>query len=251
MPRRYIYLFIAVMCLSVSVAHAQSGYFMHTLKKGETLSSLAQKYNTTAGDIMRLNKMHANSKLVYGSQIKIPGQPETVTQQPMPGTAVSDTALTYTTHTVTKGETLFSISKQYNVNCRFEKVTDSIGFTMKTSANTLKHYFRYGKLRFNIAGTEYQLFVYQSEDLMKTEQYKNYLFVPFTDLTTGDESYGSGRYLEFYINDIREKNLQLDFNKAYNPYCAYSPGFKCPVPPKENALNVAIRAGEKNFAKPH
>lgn len=116
MPRRYIYLFIAVMCLSVFVAHAQSGYFMHTLKKGETLSSLAKKYNTTAGDIMRLNKMHANSKLVYGSQIKIPGQAETLTQQPMPGTAVSDTALTYTTHTVTKGETLFSISKQYNVS---------------------------------------------------------------------------------------------------------------------------------------
>ncbi|HNJ28593.1 MAG TPA: DUF1684 domain-containing protein, partial [Ferruginibacter sp.] len=80
----------------------------------------------------------------------------------------------------------------------------------------------------------------------------DYLFVPFTDLTTGDESYGSGRYIEFYIQDIQgDGTLQLDFNKAYNPYCAYASGFKCPIPPRENALNVAIKAGEKNFAKPH
>lgn len=146
----------------------------------------------------------------------------------------------------------FPINRDYNVRCRFEKINDSTGFTMKTSANTLKHYYKYGKLRFRIAGTEHQLFVYQSKDLMQTTQYKDYLFVPFTDLTTGDESYGSGRYIEFYIQDIQgDGTLQLDFNKAYNPYCAYASGFKCPIPPRENALTVAIKAGEKNFAKPH
>lgn len=145
----------------------------------------------------------------------------------------------------------FPVSKTYNVNCRFEKITDSSGFTMKTSANTLKHYFKYGKLSFAIAGKEFQLFVYQGKDLMKTEQYKDYLFVPFTDLTTGDQSYGSGRYLEFYKQDIQNDRLQLDFNKAYNPYCAYSAGYKCPIPPKENTLPVAVKAGEMNFAKPH
>lgn len=145
----------------------------------------------------------------------------------------------------------FPVSKTYNVNCRFEKLSDTTGFTMKTSANTLKHYFRYGKLSFTIAGKEFRLFVYQSKDLMKTERYKDYLFVPFTDLTSGDQSYGSGRYLEFYIQDIKNNSLQLDFNKAYNPYCAYSPGYKCPIPPKENALPVAVKAGEMNFAKPH
>jgi uncharacterized protein (DUF1684 family) len=145
----------------------------------------------------------------------------------------------------------FPVNSLYNVNCRFEKITDSIGFSMKTSANTLKHYFRYGKLNFTIAGNDYHLFVYQSKDLMKTEEYKDYLFVPFTDLTTGDESYGSGRYLEFRIPDIKNNTLQLDFNKAYNPYCTYSPGYKCPIPPRENALTVAIKAGEMNFAKPH
>lgn len=145
----------------------------------------------------------------------------------------------------------FPVSKQYDVTCKFEKLADSVGFTMKTSANTLKQYFKYGKLSFAISGSEYHLFVYQSKDLMKTEKYKDYLFVPFTDLTTGDESYGSGRYIEFYIHDIKNNTLQLDFNKAYNPYCAYSPDYKCPIPPKENDLPVAIKAGEMNFGKPH
>ena len=145
----------------------------------------------------------------------------------------------------------FPVNSRYNVTCRFEKITDTVGFTMRTSANTLKHYFKYGRLGFFISDTEYHLFVYQSKDLMQTDKYKDYLFVPFTDLTTGDASYGSGRYIEFYIQDIKNNTLQLDFNKAYNPYCAYSAGYKCPIPPRENFLPVAIRAGEMNFAKPH
>jgi uncharacterized protein len=145
----------------------------------------------------------------------------------------------------------FPISSTYNVTCSFEKINDTIGFTLTTSANTLKHYFKYGRLDFMIAGEEYLLFIYQSKDLMQDEKYKDYLFVPFTDATTGDESYGSGRYLEFYKQDIKNNELQLDFNKAYNPYCAYSPNFKCPIPPKENRLPVAIKAGEMNFGKAH
>ncbi len=145
----------------------------------------------------------------------------------------------------------FPISQEYNVTGSFEKIADTIGFTMTTSANTLKHYFKYGRLDFLIDGKEYLLFVYQGKELMQDEKYKDYLFVPFTDLTTGDESYGSGRYLEFYKQDIQNNELQLDFNKAYNPYCAYSPNFKCPIPPKENRLPVAIKAGEMNFGKGH
>ena len=145
----------------------------------------------------------------------------------------------------------FRVSNVYNVTCSFEKITDTIGFTMTTSAKTLKHYYKYGRLDFKIADTNCHLFVYQSKDLMQVEKYKNYLFVPFTDATTGDESYGSGRYLEFFKQDIQNNTLQLDFNKAYNPYCAYSPNYKCPIPPKENFLPVAIKAGEMNFSKAH
>lgn len=145
----------------------------------------------------------------------------------------------------------FPISKAYDVSCNFEKIMDTVGFTMTTSANTLKQYYKYGRLDFIINGEECLLFVYQSKDLMQLEQYKDYLFVPFTDATTGDESYGSGRYFEFYKKDIQNNMVELDFNKAYNPYCAYSAGYKCPVPPKENRLRIAIKAGEMNFRKSH
>ena len=145
----------------------------------------------------------------------------------------------------------FPIEKSYQVRCQFEKEMDTIGFTMKTSANTLQHYFKYGRLDFYLSGIACHLYVYQSQDLMKQSKYKEYLFVPFTDSTTGNESYGSGRYLEFNIPEIKNNLLLLDFNKAYNPYCAYANGFHCPLPPRENHLPVYVRAGEKSFGKEH
>jgi uncharacterized protein (DUF1684 family) len=86
---------------------------------------------------------------------------------------------------------------------------------------------------------------------MKNPTYKNYLFVPFKDLSSGKETYGGGRYLDFETTAIKEDLVILDFNKAYNPYCAFSSGFSCPIPPKENHLNVRVEAGEKNFKKSH
>ena len=145
----------------------------------------------------------------------------------------------------------FPINKAYNVSAYFERIFDSVGFTMNTSAGTVKYFYKYGRLDFMIDGKECLLYVYQGKDLMQTEQYKDYLFVPFTDATTGNESYGSGRYLEFYKKDIENNLLQIDFNKAYNPYCAYATGFKCPIPPRENRLTISIRAGEMNFGKTH
>ncbi len=72
-------------------------------------------------------------------------------------------------------------------------------------------------------------------------------FLPFGDLTNGDSSYGTGRYLNVKVSE--NKLIELDFNKAYNPYCAYNDNFSCPIPPKENRLNVKIEAGEKTFFK--
>ena len=84
------------------------------------------------------------------------------------------------------------------------------------------------------------------------EKYRDYLFIPFTDLTSGNESYAGGRYFDFKSSDILDNKFELDFNKAYNPYCAYiSNRYSCPIPPKENNLSVAIRAGEKEFGKKH
>jgi len=76
------------------------------------------------------------------------------------------------------------------------------------------------------------------------------LFIPFADVTSGDETYGTGRYIDISTKDIINNTVVIDFNKAYNPYCAYSNGYNCPIPPAENYLAVAIKAGERSFAKP-
>lgn len=143
----------------------------------------------------------------------------------------------------------FEVDSQYVIKAFFEKLNDSIGFNMKTSGAVTKHYYKYGRLSFIFHDSLLHLTIYQSKDLMTNEQYKDYLMIAFSDLTTGDESYGSGRYLDFNMSDIQNNGLTIDFNKAYNPYCAYATGFNCPLPPKENNLPVAIMAGEKAFAK--
>ena len=160
-----------------------------------------------------------------------------------------------TTHEVVKGKDkqffrFYTIDSSYKVNAVFEKIQDTIGFTMKTSAGTTQHYFKYGKAIFNLQGSAYQLFIYQSKALRYTS-YKDYLFIPFTDLTTGDQTYGSGRYIDLLIPEIKNNRILVDFNKAYNPYCAYAAGYHCPIPPKENYLPIEVNAGEKVYAKPH
>jgi uncharacterized protein len=143
----------------------------------------------------------------------------------------------------------FNVDSLYHIKASFERISDSIGFTMKTSGAVTKHYYRYGKISFILRDSLLHLTMYQSKDLMTNDQYKDYLMIAFTDLTTGDESYGSGRYLDFMIADIQNNSLTIDFNKAYNPYCAYATGFNCPLPPKENNLGASIMAGEKAFGK--
>jgi len=77
--------------------------------------------------------------------------------------------------------------------------------------------------------------------------YKNHIFIPFTDLTNGEETYGGGRYIDATIP--KGKSITLDFNYSYNPYCHYTEGYNCPIPPKENFLDIKIKAGEKIWKK--
>jgi uncharacterized protein (DUF1684 family) len=104
-------------------------------------------------------------------------------------------------------------------------------------------------LTFRVHDTALHLFVYQLQFLLGKEDTKNDLFVGFTDLTSAADTYGGGRYIDCVIGDIHDGVMVLDFNKAYNPYCAYTTGYNCPIPPKENDLPVAILAGEKNYGK--
>ncbi len=80
-----------------------------------------------------------------------------------------------------------------------------------------------------------------------TTDFENYLFLPFTDLTNGNGTYGGGRYIDLEIP--KGDTMVIDFNKSYNPYCAYNGKYSCPIPPKENDLNIAIKAGVKNYSK--
>ena len=116
-------------------------------------------------------------------------------------------------------------------------------FKMQTSTDRMPIYRRYGYVYFTWKSEPCTLTVYQNIELSKKSEYKDYLFIPFRDGTSGQESYGGGRYL-----DLRQTNsatMLLDFNLAYNPYCVYSINYSCPVPPAENTLKVRIEAGEK------
>ena len=144
----------------------------------------------------------------------------------------------------------YSVNKKYCINASFKRIVDDRGFDMITASGERQKYFKYGLLAFRLHDTLVHLYVYQSEALMQQEKYKDYLFVPFGDATSGFTSYGGGRYLDFKTGDIKKNRLLIDFNKAYNPYCAYTTGYNCPIPPKENLLTVAIYAGEKNYGKP-
>jgi uncharacterized protein (DUF1684 family) len=144
----------------------------------------------------------------------------------------------------------YPINEKYRVSGRFERTENSPWFMMESSGPVKKSHRVYGKIHFQLNDTAVSLCIYQSQDLMKIEQYKDYLFLPLMDATTGEETYESGRYIDLTISDIISDNLVIDFNKAYNPYCAYvSEGYNCPVPPKENRINVAIKAGEKKYLK--
>lgn len=145
----------------------------------------------------------------------------------------------------------YEIDSTFKVKSSLMKTTDKATFKMPTSDGKQKEYFKYGILTFTLKGQIQQLNVYRSLALMKMPQYKNYLFVPFKDQTNGTETYGGGRYLDLKITDIQGDNLILDFNKAYNPYCAFRNRYSCPIPPQANRLKIGIEAGEKIFKKEH
>ena len=127
-------------------------------------------------------------------------------------------------------------------------VRDSLAqpFAMETSTGRRPQYRKYGELRFTLLGQPQRLNVYQSLDLLTRPGLADYLFLPFTDLTNGRGSYGGGRYLDLRIPPPGTAALVLDFNRAYNPSCAYNHAYSCPVPPAENRLAVAIPAGVRS-----
>ena len=139
----------------------------------------------------------------------------------------------------------YSVDLDHRVEASFVRFDQATHFLMKTTTDRLPEYSGYGKLTFKLGDVEYTLNVYQNIELIKKPGFEHYLFLPFNDLTNGNETYGGGRFLD--MTDTGGQTLIIDFNKAYNPYCAYNHKYSCPIPPESNNLKVKIKAGEKKY----
>ena len=133
----------------------------------------------------------------------------------------------------------YPIDELYAVPASLEPATDRTPIQVPTSIGKIRNLERIGTLKFSLKGQPLRLTAFrdlESQDI-------NRLFVPFSDLTSGAETYPAGRYME--LDPTPTGIYVVDFNVAYHPYCYYSPEYDCPYPPKENRLEVPIRAGEK------
>ena len=144
-----------------------------------------------------------------------------------------------------KGLDFYPIDEKYIVEAIFIRTKKEKSFKMKTTTSRTPIYKKYGEFHFSIDGKESKLNVYQNADLKKKPGYDDYLFLPFSDLTCGKDSYIGGRYIDMRIP--KSEKVIIDFNQAYNPYCAYNYEYSCPIVPLENDLDIEINAGVKKF----
>ncbi len=134
----------------------------------------------------------------------------------------------------------FAVDRAYQVTAKVEKLESPSYLDIPTNTGESRKYTKYGYATFELKGTEFRL-------LLLREFGKKNLLLAFADETSGAETYGGGRYID--LEPGNRPKAVIDFNLAYNPFCAYSGRFSCPLPPKENYLPVAIEAGEKVFTK--
>ncbi|MBI1837497.1 MAG: DUF1684 domain-containing protein [Flavobacteriia bacterium] len=140
-----------------------------------------------------------------------------------------------------KGICYFNIDTNLIVEATFKKEKGK-KFKMPMSKERVVYYRKYGTITFKINDTVCVLNVYQNLNLLNDKEFQNYLFLPFKDLTSGNTTYGGGRYMD--IEKTKSNIWTIDFNLAYHPYCAYSERYSCPIVPKENNIHVLILGGE-------
>ncbi len=144
-----------------------------------------------------------------------------------------------------KGLEFYKFDSTYVVTAKLIRTPDEKPFKMKTTTDRMPDYIKYGIVEFQIKGRTHKLNIYQNLDLLEEDGYEDYLFLPFLDNTNGEGSYAGGRYVESSIPD--SDTLIIDFNTAYNPYCAYNDKYSCPIVPRENYVDENIMAGVKAF----
>jgi hypothetical protein len=138
----------------------------------------------------------------------------------------------------------FKINKKLALLVKWERCNDSSWFEMITTTQRRPIYRKYATLYSSIGDESFKLTAFQPQSLFQKEGWENYLFIPFGDESNGNQTYGGGRYVEIRIDPGKELVL-LDFNKSYNPYCAYSKRYSCPKIPVQNILDIEINAGVK------
>ena len=139
----------------------------------------------------------------------------------------------------------YPASETFFVVAKLVRTQKEKPFEMETSTDRKPLYVKYGELYFEINGQDFKLNVYKNIELSKKKDYKDYLFLPFSDLTSGKESYIGGKYIDVKIP--KGDTIVIDFNTSYNPYCAYNSKYSCPKVPLENDLEIEIKAGVKKF----
>jgi uncharacterized protein (DUF1684 family) len=140
-------------------------------------------------------------------------------------------------------QAFFSPDQKFNLTATYKLKKKGKIISVPTSGTKIKDYREYAQVKFKIDGKTHSFIVYQPVPVLPL--YKDHLFLPVKDLTAPAETYGGGRYMDLKLTDFKDGKVNIDFNKLYNPYCAFSDGWNCPIPPKNNHLNLRIEAGEK------
>lgn len=144
-----------------------------------------------------------------------------------------------------KGLTYFPVDAAFRVQAKLIPRTDKKVVRLPTSDGQEKSYLEYGHAEFELQGVKNRLLLLEIPDM---GPYRGTLFLAFGDATSANETYGAGRYLDVK-KEKGSSTITLDFNQAYNPYCAYNENYSCPLPPRENLLTIPITAGEMNYPK--
>ncbi len=144
-----------------------------------------------------------------------------------------------------KGLDFYPIDNKYIVEAKFKRTEGEKVFKMKTTGARLPEYVKYGELSFSLNGKQFKLNLYRNIELSKKAGFEDYLFLSFSDLSCGKQTYIGGRYIDMRIP--KGNTAIIDFNKAYNPYCAYNHKYSCPIVPLDNDLDIEILAGVKKF----
>jgi uncharacterized protein (DUF1684 family) len=137
----------------------------------------------------------------------------------------------------------YPIDMSYRVRAKMVPVEDRKMLEIPMTDGTVEKYIKHSYAEFQLDGHPLRLLLLQAAK----ESDKRNFFLAFADATSGEETYGGGRYIN--LRQDGKNSITIDFNMAYNPYCAYNPNYACPLPPRENILKIPIRAGEKDYKK--